>query len=69
MEDLELFHRYKQEAENEVCIVYFLHGLGDHIGRWDDLKNFFINRQISFYGHDQRGHGRTTLGIQVCMNE
>lgn len=65
MVDLTQFHRYKLEADNEIGIVYFLHGLADHVGRWEHLAKFLVERHISFYAHDQRGCGKTTLGIRV----
>ena len=65
MDELKLFHRCKHDAENEVAVLYFLHGLADHFGRWLDLKDFLVDRNISFYSHDQRGHGKTELGTRV----
>lgn len=71
MEDKERtpLNRCKCVAKDEVCAVYFLHGLADHMERWDSLKNFLIDRKVSFYGHDQRGHGRTELGVKAYIED
>ena len=65
MDELKLFHRCSHNAENEIAVLYFLHGLDDHFGRWDNLRDYLLNRNISFYAHDQRGHGKTELGVRV----
>ena len=65
MDELKLFHRCGYNAENEIAVLYFLHGLDDHFGRWDNLRDFLLDRNISFYAHDQRGHGKTELGVRV----
>jgi alpha-beta hydrolase superfamily lysophospholipase len=37
----------------------FVHGWGDHTGRWAHVAEWFAGRGIAFYGADQRGHGQT----------
>jgi alpha-beta hydrolase superfamily lysophospholipase len=37
----------------------FVHGWGDHTGRWTHVAEWFAGRGIAFYGADQRGHGQT----------
>ena len=39
--------------------VYLLHGLGEHIGRYDALANWFGERGWRVRGHDHVGHGRS----------
>ena len=68
MDELKFFHRSRHDAKNAVAVLYFLHGLVDHLGRWLDLKDFLVDRNISFYSHDQRGHGKTELGIRVGLS-
>ena len=67
MDELKLFNRCRHDAENEVGVLYFLHGLADHIGRWHDLRDFLVSKNISFYSHDQRGHGKTEIGVKVSF--
>ena len=69
MDELKLFHKCSHNAENEIAVLYFLHGLDDHFGRWDNLRDFLLNRNISFYAHDQRGHGKTELGVRVSNDK
>ncbi|MDO9085991.1 MAG: lysophospholipase [Anaerolineaceae bacterium] len=47
------------EEKNEAVIV-MVHGLGEHIGRYAHVANFFNQNNISFYGFDQRGHGKSS---------
>lgn len=39
--------------------VYLLHGLGEHIGRYDALARWFCARGWRVRGHDHAGHGRS----------
>ena len=42
------------------AIITLVHGLGEHIGRYDHVAKFFNQNQISFYGFDHRGHGKSS---------
>ena len=39
--------------------VLFVHGLGEHSGRYGDLAHWFNQRGYAVRGYDQRGHGHT----------
>jgi len=39
--------------------VLIVHGLGEHIGRYDDLALSLTARGWNVAGHDQRGHGQS----------
>jgi alpha-beta hydrolase superfamily lysophospholipase len=39
--------------------VLFVHGLGEHSGRYDRLAAWFNQRGYAVRGYDQRGHGRS----------
>ena len=39
--------------------VWLLHGLGEHIGRHDDVAQELVAAGWRVVGHDQRGHGRS----------
>ena len=43
-------------ARGRVLIV---HGLGEHIGRYDALAQALTRAGFAVCGHDQRGHGRS----------
>ncbi|MBI3019380.1 MAG: alpha/beta fold hydrolase, partial [Deltaproteobacteria bacterium] len=38
-------------------VMVFVHGLGEHSGRYQNLINAFAHKSMAFYGYDQRGHG------------
>ncbi|PKO06997.1 MAG: lysophospholipase [Chloroflexi bacterium HGW-Chloroflexi-3] len=42
------------------AIFVLVHGLGEHIGRYNHVADFFNQHQISVYGFDHRGHGKST---------
>ena len=39
--------------------VYLLHGLGEHVGRYEALARWFCARGWRVRGHDHTGHGRS----------
>lgn len=39
------------------AVVQLLHGLGEHIGRYERLARACVARQIAVVGHNHRGHG------------
>ena len=42
------------------AVIIIVHGLGEHIGRYNHVAKFFNQNQISVYGFDHRGHGKST---------
>jgi alpha-beta hydrolase superfamily lysophospholipase len=38
-------------------VLQLLHGLGEHIRRYDRFANAAVGRGYAVYGHDHRGHG------------
>ncbi|MDN7241210.1 alpha/beta hydrolase [Planococcus sp. N028] len=56
------------EAENPKGHVHLVHGMAEHIGRYEGFAQFLVSHGYTVSGHDQRGHGRTaerngTLGF------
>lgn len=45
--------------ENPKALVVFLHGLGDHIGRYGKFVQAMIGQGFACALYDQRGHGRS----------
>lgn len=39
--------------------VHLLHGLAEHIERYDEFANFLVENGFVVSGHDHRGHGKT----------
>jgi len=54
----ELYGIYLPAADAKACII-FIHGLGDHISRYDEMASFFNEHNYSFTGVDLPGHGRS----------
>ncbi|EQA45104.1 putative lysophospholipase [Leptospira broomii serovar Hurstbridge str. 5399] len=40
-------------------VLVFNHGFGEHSGRYGNLINYFKDSDVSFYGFDMRGHGKS----------
>ncbi|MFB5651818.1 alpha/beta hydrolase [Leptospira wolffii] len=40
-------------------VIVFNHGFGEHSGRYSNLIQFFKDSDVSFYGFDMRGHGKS----------
>ncbi|TWT28225.1 alpha/beta fold hydrolase [Planomicrobium sp. CPCC 101110] len=47
------------EAENPTAHVHIVHGMAEHIGRYEEFSKFLADNGYSVSGHDHRGHGRT----------
>ena len=46
-------------ARTPAAVVQFVHGFGEHVGRYTELAERFNAKNIAFVSHDQRGHGKT----------
>ena len=53
-----LFFRSWLPAEPERAIV-FVHGFGEHSGRYEEIAKWFAHRGFAVYAHDQQGHGHS----------
>lgn len=41
------------------AMVQFVHGMQEHIGRYDPIMSFLAEKGFLCFGHDHLGHGRT----------
>lgn len=48
---------YEQLAENPRAVICLVHGMGEHIGRYTHVGEFFAKAGLVVIGFDQRGHG------------
>lgn len=46
-------------VENPKAAICLVHGLGEHIGRYEHVAEFLNANQISFFTTDLRGHGQS----------
>ncbi|MCG8697693.1 MAG: lysophospholipase [Bacteroidales bacterium] len=56
---LNIFARYWQPQSNPKAIIVFIHGIGEHSGRYDQWAKKFIDNNFLFYSYDLRGHGKS----------
>jgi alpha-beta hydrolase superfamily lysophospholipase len=59
------------EPEAPIGHVHIIHGMAEHIGRYEEFARFLALNGLVVSGHDQRGHGRTAErnGIQGFFGE
>jgi alpha-beta hydrolase superfamily lysophospholipase len=50
--------RWQPEGASSAVVV-LVHGLGEHMGRYEQLGTFLTSRGISLWGHDLKGHGKS----------
>ena len=61
-----------EDARSVICLV---HGLGEHVGRYDHVAHFFSKKKMATIGFDHQGHGRSegkrghTHGLNSMMDD
>ena len=46
--------------EGEIkAVIQIVHGMNEHIGRFEEMAEFFKKNGFAVYGEDHRGHGHT----------
>jgi alpha-beta hydrolase superfamily lysophospholipase len=53
------FYYQTRPAPSPKASIVFLHGVGEHIGRYESVFQSFAEQGYSCYGFDQRGFGRS----------
>lgn len=48
-------------TDTPIGHVHLMHGLAEHIERYDAFVDFLVNKGFIVSGHDHRGHGKTAL--------
>ncbi|MBQ2747067.1 MAG: lysophospholipase [Firmicutes bacterium] len=48
---------YRWDVENAKQVVCLIHGIGEHIGRYDRMAQMMNAEDIAVFGMDHRGHG------------
>ncbi|WP_052131667.1 alpha/beta fold hydrolase [Planococcus sp. CAU13] len=59
------------EPENPKAHIHIIHGMAEHIGRYEEFIQYLTDRGFAVSGHDQRGHGRTAErnGVEGYFSE
>lgn len=55
----ELYYREYMPSDEPVAIVQIVHGVAEHIGRYDDFASFLAENGYIVVMHDQLGHGKS----------
>ena len=50
---------YEQPVENPRAVICLVHGMGEHVGRFTHVGEFFKEHGMATMGFDQRGHGKS----------
>lgn len=59
-----IYYKKWNNVEKPRAVLHIVHGMCEHINRYDDFAKFLNQNKIVVYGMDTRGHGRT-----VTQNE
>ncbi|MEP7321655.1 MAG: lysophospholipase [Saprospiraceae bacterium] len=59
---------FSSTAQKSKATVLLIHGLGEHIRRYDEQINYFAEKGFSFAGADLKGHGRSEGNRGVWNN-
>ncbi len=52
-------HAQKWTVQHPQAVLCIVHGLGEHLGRYTHVAEFFTQQNINVWAFDQRGHGRS----------
>ena len=47
------------ERDKPICVVQILHGMAEHMERYDEFARFLAEQGILVVGNDHLGHGKT----------
>lgn len=50
---------YAQPDVNPIAHIHIMHGMAEHIGRYEQFIAYLVNEGFAVSGHDHRGHGQT----------
>lgn len=53
----------KWEAEDSKAVLLLVHGMAEHIDRYHFFADYLAQNQVTVYGYDQRGHGKTAGSV------
>lgn len=56
---LDIYGMYWSPDETPKAVICLVHGMGEHVARYQHVAEFFCERGIAMIGYDHRGHGRS----------
>lgn len=48
-----------QPTDPPKAVLFIVHGLGEHMGRYEEMAKVFIDKQLAVFAFDHRGHGQS----------
>jgi alpha-beta hydrolase superfamily lysophospholipase len=51
-----------RDGQKGAGLVVLVHGMGEHLRRYDHVANALSSQGFVVYGHDHRGHGASVVG-------
>lgn len=58
-DNTKIFYQKWDEVEHPIAVLHIVHGMSEHIMRYDDFAKYLNSKGIIVYGMDCRGHGKT----------
>ncbi len=55
---------YHWAVEKPKAVVQLVHGMSEHLARYNDFAEFLVSKGFAVIGHDHRGHGKTADKIE-----
>jgi acylglycerol lipase len=59
IDDLEIYGKYWAPDNNIKAVICLVHGMGEHINRYNEFAGDMVNAGYAVIGFDQRGHGKS----------
>jgi len=58
-ESTQLFSVCWRPEQSPKAVLFIVHGLGEHLGRYEEMASQFVENQIAIFTFDHRGHGHS----------
>jgi alpha-beta hydrolase superfamily lysophospholipase len=65
---IQLFCTSWQADAPAKAVLFIVHGLGEHQGRYEEMAQKFVNDQIAVFAFDHRGHGQSEGKRGHCLS-
>lgn len=56
-----LIHCVKWVPENPIGVIQIVHGITEHIDRYEEFANYMVNQGYVVIGNDHLGHGKSII--------
>ena len=56
---IDIYGRFWSTEKQPEYVLCIIHGMGEHIGRYEQVAKFFTENNIAVFGYDHRGHGKS----------